>query len=78
MRATLARRAQLNDAALLRLVDFTKAQWRAKCELYVAFVKANHDARGVVDADKVDRFLSVVALSGKDLSFLTRWCVDMK
>lgn len=78
MRETLARRAQLNDAALLRLVDFTKAQWRAKCELYVAFVKANHDARGVVDADKVDRFLSVVALSGKDLSFLTRWCVDMK
>lgn len=77
MRDALLRRAQLSDAALLRLVEYVKASWCAKCELHAAFVKAHDGARGAIDAEKLDRFLGVVGLSGKDLAFLSHWAVLM-
>jgi hypothetical protein len=81
LRDALLRRRHLNETALLSLIEYVKSSWLSKCELYSAFVAAQPKASGRADAaaaERVDRFLQVVGLTGKDLALLHYWCSFLK
>jgi folliculin len=84
LRDALVRRRQLNETALLCLIEYVKSSWLSKCELYSAFVAAQpkaaaaHGRADAIDAERVDRFLQVVGLTGKDLALLHYWCSFLK
>lgn len=78
LRDALSRRRQLNETALLGLIEYVKSSWLSKCELYSAFVAAQPKASGPIAAESVDRFLVVVGLTGKDLALLHFWSSFVK